>query len=419
MHHAHASTNYPWLPHNVDPSIETPEEYKDMPIQPLGDMEKKHADYMQGCVDFYTESGGPKKGKRCLDNERDRIDMSFRQPASMRNYTELGYTKIRAPAHVFKLIQEFWEANKGKEKMERWPQGNIYTNHWDYPSEIVSVEDPQMVGGGSVLKQHIWNAARDTISEWTGQALAECSLYGIRVYKEGSILATHVDRLPLVSSAIINVDQDVDEPWPLEVIGHDGIARNITMLPGDLVLYESHSILHGRPFPLKGRFMANVFIHFEPVGPVNGKMDYNGDLPPYLIEGSSEESRWRAQHPNGHTIMKSSNDFATGSTDAHRYANAGDSASLRRVLDANPALVNVRDANGWMPLHEAVRTGDLNMIQLLIDRGAEINARMGMREEGGSPLDWARKSYGKGHEIVTLIESHGGEYFLDRPHSEL
>jgi hypothetical protein len=29
--------------------------------------------------------------------------------------------------------------------------------------------------------------------------------------------------------------------WP----GHDGIATNITMLPGDLVLYESHSVLHG------------------------------------------------------------------------------------------------------------------------------------------------------------------------------
>jgi hypothetical protein len=55
---------------------------------------------------------------------------------------------------------------------------------------------------------------------------------------DGAILAPHVDRNPLVSSAIINVDQDVDEPWPLEVIGHDGIAVNITMEPGDLVLYE-------------------------------------------------------------------------------------------------------------------------------------------------------------------------------------
>merc|ERR1712226_1455272 len=90
--------------------------------------------------------------------------------------------------------------------------------------------------------------------------------YGIRIYKEGAVLATHVDRMPLVSSAIVNVAQDVDEPWPIEVIGHDGKAHNVTMLPGDMVLYESHSVLHGRPFPLKGEYMANIFIHFEPVG---------------------------------------------------------------------------------------------------------------------------------------------------------
>eukprot|EP00977_Amphora_coffeiformis_P018814 scaffold6749_cov162-Amphora_coffeaeformis.AAC.9 len=48
--------------------------------------------------------------------------------------------------------------------------------------------------------------------------------------------------------------------FQLEVIGHDGKAYNVTMEPGDMVLYESHSILHGRPFPLKGRFMANIFV---------------------------------------------------------------------------------------------------------------------------------------------------------------
>ena len=55
------------------------------------------------------------------------------------------------------------------------------------------------------------------LSEWTGQKLKQTSLYGIRVYKEGAVLASHVDRLPLVTSAIINVDQDVAEPWPVEV----------------------------------------------------------------------------------------------------------------------------------------------------------------------------------------------------------
>lgn len=91
-------------------------------------------------------------------------------------------------------------------------------------------------------------------------------MYGIRVYTEGAILNPHVDRLPYVMSAIINVAQDVDEEWPMEVIAHNGKAVNITMKPGDMALYESHSVLHGRPFPLKGKYFANIFVHFEPTG---------------------------------------------------------------------------------------------------------------------------------------------------------
>jgi hypothetical protein len=67
-----------------------------------------------------------------------------------------------------------------------------------------------------------------------------------------------VDRLPLVSSCIINVDQDLDEPWPLEVYDHNGKAYNVTMEPGDLVLYESSTVLHGRPFAMKGRSYVSV-----------------------------------------------------------------------------------------------------------------------------------------------------------------
>ena len=78
---------------------------------------------------------------------------------------------------------------------------------------MVSVEDRALRGAGARLKQSIWSAAQETISAWTGQELTQCSLYGIRIYGEGAVLATHVDRLPLVSSAILNVAQDVDEPW--------------------------------------------------------------------------------------------------------------------------------------------------------------------------------------------------------------
>jgi prolyl 4-hydroxylase len=274
---------------------------------------------------------------------------------------------------------------------------------------MVSVEDTTFEGAGYVLKQHIWNAARDTLEEWTGYRQAECSLYGIRVYKEGAMLAPHVDRLPLVASAIINVDQDVDELWPLEVIGHDGIARNVTMLPGDMVLYESHSVIHGRQFPLKGRFMANVFIHFEPVGPIGGQVEYTGDLPPYVIPGSLEEPHWRERHPDGHKYLNSK--FTTGSTELHSFSAKADIANIQRVLDKHENLINVRDANGWTPLHEAVRKGDKTTVELLLDRGAEINARTGIESEGGSILWLAKNTHGPDHDIIQLLVTRGAKEY--------
>ena len=49
--------------------------------------------------------------------------------------------------------------------------------------------------------------------------------------------------------------------------------------------------------------MANVFIHFEPVGPINGELEIGKtDLPPYIIPGSPEEPNWRRNNPDGHHV---------------------------------------------------------------------------------------------------------------------
>jgi hypothetical protein len=48
----------------------------------------------------------------------------------MVNFTELGYTKIKAPDEVMRLLKEFWQANKHLAKVENWSAGNTYTNHW-------------------------------------------------------------------------------------------------------------------------------------------------------------------------------------------------------------------------------------------------------------------------------------------------
>lgn len=145
---------------------------------------------------------------------------------------------MRAPADLFQSLKTFWEKYKDLETEEAWDVGNTAVNHWESPTYMVYIQ-------GERLVQQVFDDIQGIMRKWTGQHQVPTSVYGIRIYKTGAVLAPHVDRLPLVSSAIINVDQELDEPWPLEVIGHDGLARNITMEPGDLVLYESHSIIHG------------------------------------------------------------------------------------------------------------------------------------------------------------------------------
>jgi hypothetical protein len=110
--HRQVSTNYAWLPHNVDPKhYPTPSKYDNMPIQPLGDRQRFYENFLVSCEKFYHE----KKGQGlCASTEENRLYMSLRQPSSMQNYTDLGFKKIRTPERVWKILQEFWENNKSK-----------------------------------------------------------------------------------------------------------------------------------------------------------------------------------------------------------------------------------------------------------------------------------------------------------------
>jgi hypothetical protein len=148
---------------------------------PLNDERKVvYENFMDGCRKKYGS-----RGKLCDETENDRIAMSLRQPQSMVNYTSTGFKKIRAPEALRKLLIAHWERNKDNKQDEKWNAGNIYVNHWESETYMVGVEDSKLRGGGSGLKQRIWDAAKDTIEQWTGMELQQTSLYGIRVYTEG------------------------------------------------------------------------------------------------------------------------------------------------------------------------------------------------------------------------------------------
>lgn len=109
-----------------------------------------------------------------------------------------------------------------------------------------------------------------------------------RRYFNNSVLQMHVDRVGThIISGIINIAQNVEEDWKLLILDHDGNEHRLAMKPGDLLLYESARLIHGRPGqlrdalsllevvflklsvffetePMKGQYYDNLFIHYTP-----------------------------------------------------------------------------------------------------------------------------------------------------------
>lgn len=183
-----------------------------------------------------------KASRFCKSQEDLRLHMNKHQPSSVYNYTKTGFVKMKAPPPLWKIVNDFYQKNKDKAVVEWGTSINPYHNLWDVQTQIIRLDNVTL-GGGPDLHSLISRVTRPIVEQWTGQRLAPVSVYGVRIYPNRSILAPHVDRMPLVSSVIINLDQEVGEPWPLEVYGHNGIAANVTMEPGDMVLYESHSVI--------------------------------------------------------------------------------------------------------------------------------------------------------------------------------
>jgi ankyrin repeat protein len=84
-------------------------------------------------------------------------------------------------------------------------------------------------------------------------------------------------------------------------------------------------------------------------------------------------------------------DTASADLAIHAAAAANDVDRVRQLLDAEPHLVALGDRKGGTPLHRAVQAGAHQVIELLLDRGADLHARHGSGpgdEAGYAPVDF-------------------------------
>ena len=73
-------------------------------------------------------------------------------------------------------------------------------------------------------------------------------------------------------------------------------------------------------------------------------------------------------------------------TRIHDAAKTGDMAAVRALLEKQPGLLNAPNNDGQTPLHVAAKNGHKEIVGLLLEKGAEVNARDRFQ---GTPLHWA------------------------------
>jgi uncharacterized protein len=83
---------------------------------------------------------------------------------------------------------------------------------------------------------------------------------------------------------------------------------------------------------------------------------------------------------------------------------AGDVVQMK-VLLAQGAEVNARNAHGWTPLHVAAAGGDPAVIALLLQHGADVHAQSHI---GTTPLDDATTRGGR-KAVIDLLLAHGAK----------
>lgn len=185
------------------------------------------------------------------------VKQTLPKPGQVPKLTKDGIMRSALNDSLFQQIQQFY---RGNASVPEDVSDYIYTKN---PSAGPASTITQL----PVSLQKALHAELQPMAEaWSGRKLLPTYVYGVRTYNRGAVLRTHVDRDHThIVSAILNVDQKVEQPWPIYIqseLDSPHPWRQLYLAPGELLFYEGNRLQHGRPNELVGTKYANVFIHY-------------------------------------------------------------------------------------------------------------------------------------------------------------
>lgn len=127
---------------------------------------------------------------------------------------------------------------------------------------------------GDLMMDGLLSTLQPEVETFSGLKLFPTYSY-FRVYKNGDILARHVDRPSCEISVTLCLGFDARDAWPIWIESPKG-AVSVNLKPGDALLYRGIECPHWRE-PFSGTSQVQVFLHYvDQAGPcADWKYDKN------------------------------------------------------------------------------------------------------------------------------------------------
>ena len=169
------------------------------------------------------------------------------------NFTENGWGLTRAPA----LLVEELKTSLHNGLKHPATEGKI---------EPIETEELPYFIHQPELNQKVLRELQPMHEQWSGVPLKGATAYGLRAYRNNSVLFMHIDKMQThIISCILHVDHSEDsEPWPLFIEDFQGNTNEVILESGDMLFYESSKCIHGRPRPFRGSWYSSIFVHYYP-----------------------------------------------------------------------------------------------------------------------------------------------------------